>query len=77
LRDPRVLDRGDTVKLAHPQYGAVDEVFGMGLPIGFSDAEAGFDMPPPGVGEHNDRVYGEILGYSPERIAELKSLKAI
>jgi CoA:oxalate CoA-transferase len=72
VTDPRVLRRKETVPLHHPKYGAVEDVYGMGLPIRFSDAEAGFDQPPPGIGEHNDAVYGEFLGYSPDRIERLK-----
>src|SRR5581483_6678338 len=64
VRDPRVLARAETVRLEHPKYGAVDEVYGMGIPIKFSAATAGFDQPAPALGEHNEAVYGEILGYS-------------
>src|ERR1700722_13786939 len=53
VRDPRVVSRGETVPLAHPKYGAVEEVYGMGMPIKFSGADAGFDQPPPELGEHN------------------------
>lgn len=73
VRDPRVLARGETVRLEHPKYGAVDEVYGMGIPIQFSGATVGFDRPAPGLGEHNEAVYGELLGYSPERLKHLKS----
>jgi len=72
VRDPRVVARGETVKLSHPQYGEVDDVYGMGMPLKFSDAEVGFDQPPPAVGEHNEAIYGALLGYSAERIAELR-----
>ena len=71
VHDPRVVARHETVPMAHPKYGLVDEIYAMGLPIRFSDAKAGFDQPPPALGEHNQRVYGEILGYDAERIAEL------
>jgi CoA:oxalate CoA-transferase len=77
LRDPRVLGRGATMMLSHPKYGIAGEVPGMGLPIAFSDSDAGFDQPPPGVGEHNDAVYSGILGYSKERVEGLKSVRAI
>lgn len=77
LRDPRVVTRGETVRLEHPQYGLVDDVYGMGLPIKFSAATAEYDQPPPEMGEHNQKVYGEVLGYSPERIEELDSLGVI
>jgi len=77
VRDPRVVNRGETVPLAHPKYGAVEDVYGMGMPIRFSGAEAGFDQAPPGMGEHNAAVYGDLLGYSSERIADLKARQVI
>jgi crotonobetainyl-CoA:carnitine CoA-transferase CaiB-like acyl-CoA transferase len=76
-RDPRVVQRGETVPLMHPKYGAVEDVYGMGMPITFSGSNVGFDQPPPALGEHNDMVYGQILGYSSEKIAELKDQKVI
>jgi crotonobetainyl-CoA:carnitine CoA-transferase CaiB-like acyl-CoA transferase len=72
LRDPQVAARRETVPLLHPKYGAVDDVRGMGIPIKFSNAAAGFDGSAPMLGEHNEFVYGEILGYSAEKIKELK-----
>ncbi len=76
-RDPRVIRRGETVPLTHPKYGAVEDVYGMGMPIKFSGSSVGFDQPPPELGEHNDIVYGQILGYTAERIAELRAQKVI
>jgi CoA:oxalate CoA-transferase len=76
-RDPRVVSRGETVPLAHPKYGMVEDVYGMGMPIKFSRAEAGFDAPPPGLGEHNEAVYGGLLGYSAQRLEELKTQRVI
>jgi len=77
VRDPQVVARRETVKLAHPQFGDVADVFGMGLPIRFSGANAGFDRPAPGIGEHNKAVYGGLLGYSAERLQELREKKVI
>ena len=41
----------------------------------------GWDDPaigaPPALGEHTERVLGETLGYSAERIAQLREAKAI
>ena len=76
-RDPRVIQRGETAPLFHPKYGAVEDVYGMGMPIRFSGSNVGFDQPPPALGEHNNMVYGRILGYSSERIAELRAQKVI
>jgi crotonobetainyl-CoA:carnitine CoA-transferase CaiB-like acyl-CoA transferase len=72
-----VVKRGETVLLMHPKYGIVEDVYGMGMPITFSGSNVGFDQPPPALGEHNDRVYGQILGYSSERIEELRTQKVI
>jgi benzylsuccinate CoA-transferase BbsE subunit len=33
--------------------------------------------PPPGVGEHNQVVYGELLGLTPARLAELHAARVI
>ena len=72
VTDPRVVRREETVPLVHPAYGATEEVYGMGVPIRFSESQVGFDQPPPGIGQHNAAVYGEMLGYSNERIDELR-----
>jgi crotonobetainyl-CoA:carnitine CoA-transferase CaiB-like acyl-CoA transferase len=77
VRDPQVIDRGETVPLLHPKFGAVGDVYGMGMPIRFSEATAGFDRPAPALGEHNEAVYGEILGYPAEKIKDLQSRKVI
>ncbi len=77
VRDPRVVARGETVPLVHPKFGAVDDVMGMGMPIRFSASTAGFDAPAPGLGEHNDRVYRDLLGYSAEKVEALRSRHVI
>ncbi len=72
VRDWRVLQRQETVELSHPDYGTVDGLIGMGVPIVFSSAATGFDRPAPALGEHNDLVYSELLGYPAARIAALR-----
>jgi crotonobetainyl-CoA:carnitine CoA-transferase CaiB-like acyl-CoA transferase len=72
VRDPRVVARGETVRLQHPSAPDAD-VYGPGLPIVFSGSEAGFDQPPPGIGEHNRDVYGDLLGYTPAELQALQS----
>jgi crotonobetainyl-CoA:carnitine CoA-transferase CaiB-like acyl-CoA transferase len=76
VRDPRVRARGETVRLTHPGHDQ-PEVIGMGLPITFSAAANQSDHPAPALGEHNDRIYREWLGYSAERLAALKSAGVI
>jgi crotonobetainyl-CoA:carnitine CoA-transferase CaiB-like acyl-CoA transferase len=58
--------------LVHPKYPAKEPPFGMGMPIKFSEARAEFDQPPPELGQHNETVYRDILGYDPARIAQLR-----
>jgi CoA:oxalate CoA-transferase len=72
VRDPLVTARGETVPLAHPEYGLVEDVYGTGIPIHFSGATVGFDQPPPKPGEHNQMVYGEMLGYSEAQLPGLR-----
>ncbi|GAB3577539.1 CaiB/BaiF CoA-transferase family protein [Amycolatopsis endophytica] len=71
VRDPLVREREEVVPLAHPRHGVVADLSATGVPIRFSGAHTGFDRPAPGLGEHNDQVYRERLGYSAEQLAEL------
>ena len=73
IRDPRVVERGDTVPLAHPVHGRVADIYGTGLPVTFSEASSGFDRPAPTLGQHNQEVYGELLGYSQEHLDDLRA----
>lgn len=77
MRDPQVVARRETVPLAHPKYGDVGDVYGMGMPIHFSAATAEFDRPAPSLGGNNEDVYRGILGYSGEKIEGLRSRKVI
>jgi crotonobetainyl-CoA:carnitine CoA-transferase CaiB-like acyl-CoA transferase len=71
VRDPRVVDRGETIRLHHPAAPDAD-VYGPGVPIVFSHSTISLDQPPPGIGEHNQQVYGDLLGFTP---AELQALQ--
>jgi CoA:oxalate CoA-transferase len=77
VRDPRALRREETVPLAHPEAGPVDDLVGSGFPVRFSAARAGYERPSPQLGEHNDFVLGGLLGYPPDRIAALRAAGAI
>lgn len=77
VRDPLVVTRGETVPLEHPKFGFVEDVYGIGMPIRFSGATVGFDQPPPEMGEHNELIYREMLGYSESKIEELKASAVI
>jgi crotonobetainyl-CoA:carnitine CoA-transferase CaiB-like acyl-CoA transferase len=76
VRDPQVVARGETIRLQHSSVPDAD-VYGPGLPIVFSGSTAGFDQPPPGIGEHNGEVYGDLLGYTQSELRELQSTGVI
>lgn len=66
-RDPQVVARGETVALEHPDHGPGEGLYGSGVPVVFSATPAEFAGPAPHLGQHNDQVYGELLGYPAER----------
>jgi crotonobetainyl-CoA:carnitine CoA-transferase CaiB-like acyl-CoA transferase len=73
VRDPRVLARGETVRLEHPELGRVADLIGPGVPIRFSGSPAGTVRPTPAVGQDNALVYGSWLGYSADRLEQLRA----
>jgi crotonobetainyl-CoA:carnitine CoA-transferase CaiB-like acyl-CoA transferase len=77
VRDPRVLARGETVPLDHPQFGRVADVIGMGVPISFSEADTRPMRPAPQLGQDNDLVYGEWLGYGADGVGRLRANRVI
>ena len=78
LVDPRVVARKETMPVAHPAYGSKIDLRTAGVPIQFSGARTGFDKAlPVRIGEHNDTIYRDLLGYSDEQIEDLRSAGAI
>lgn len=72
-RDPRLLARGETEYLEHPVYGAAGDVVVGGIPIRMTGSFTGFERAAPGMGEHNAKVYGQMLGLSDDELAALKA----
>lgn len=72
VRDPRVLARGETVQLEHPEFGRVADVIGMGVPITFSHASSPHMRAAPGIGQDNALVYGDWLGYGAAGVERLR-----
>jgi CoA:oxalate CoA-transferase len=77
VSDPLALKRGDTVPLLHPTCGVFDDIAVTGVPVHFANAQVGFDRSAPALGQHNNDVYGGILGYSVEHIDELRAYGVI
>ncbi|HEY4363109.1 MAG TPA: CoA transferase [Bryobacteraceae bacterium] len=76
VRDPQVVARGETVRLRHSAAADAD-VYGPGVPIVFSGSTVELDEPPPGIGEHNRPVYGDLLGYTQGELDRLQSAGVI
>ncbi|MHA6667867.1 CaiB/BaiF CoA transferase family protein [Homoserinimonas sp. A447] len=72
VRDPLVLQREEVVPLIHPTFGAVDDLYGTGVPIRFSASTTSLTEPAPSLGENTDTVLAELLGYSTEKIAKIR-----
>jgi crotonobetainyl-CoA:carnitine CoA-transferase CaiB-like acyl-CoA transferase len=69
LSDEQVLSRNMVVDLRHPDGSSTR---GPGNPIKLSRSSEESFSPAPLLGQHTDRVLGELLGYSEARIAQLR-----
>ncbi len=77
IADPQLRQRGMIVPLPHPALAPSAEAVAAGLPLKFSRAEAALDRPAPALGQDTERVYGELLGLTPEAVAGLRQRGAI
>ena len=66
----QVRARGMEIDLPHPSAGSVRLV---GSPLKLSATPVCHDLAPPLLGHHADAILQEMLGYSAERIADLRS----
>ena len=71
---PQVEAREMLIHMEHPTIGDLPLV---GSPLKFSDTPVEYKLPPPRLGEHTEDVLKELLGYSNEKIADLKSSAVI
>ncbi|MBC2667567.1 CaiB/BaiF CoA transferase family protein [Novosphingobium piscinae] len=78
LVDPRVVARQETMAVKHPSYRSNIDLRTAGVPIQFSGATTGFDDAlPVRIGEHNQPILRDYLGYDEDQIAALKAAGAI
>jgi len=69
LSDPHLRERGTLQDIEHP---AVGKVTVLASPIRLNDETPTIDFPSPTLGEHNDLIYGKLLGLSAKEIASLR-----
>ncbi|MET0699028.1 MAG: CoA transferase [Mycobacterium sp.] len=68
--DPQILERGHLVTLSHPLHGTTTVE---GPRYLLSDTPGSVQRAAPTIGQDTDYVLGELLGYTPEQIAAVRS----
>lgn len=74
VEDPHLAQRGFFERLPHPEVGARTHA---GIPWRLSEGRNGVRAPAPLLGADTDSVLGELLGYSPARIAKLRESQVL
>jgi CoA:oxalate CoA-transferase len=74
MHDPHMHERGFLEEIEHDEIG---RLVVPNSPLRFHGAEPTHATPSPKLGQHNDEVYGGLLGLSGAEIAELRESGAI
>ena len=73
MADPQVTSRNMVVEIDSPHVGRTKDV---GSPVKVSGAEARY-IHPPSLGEHTDEILENLLGYSADKIANLRNMRVV
>ena len=68
LADPHFEARNAIIKTLHPQFG---ELLMQNVAPKLSATPGSVRLPGPGLGEHNEEIYGGLLDFDAERMAKL------
>ena len=68
--DPQVLHRDMVAEVPHSTIGTLRL---SGIPIKYSETPGKIRLAPPLLGEHTDEILSDVLGYSREQVAALRS----
>lgn len=74
VNHPYFKAREMVVEVDHPTIGKMKI---QGVPVKFTETPGSVDTPAPLLGQHTDMVLKNILGYSDEKIKELREKKVI
>lgn len=74
MSDEQVAHRGMVAEVEHPTVGTA---YVAGPVVHYSDTLAEIRYAPPTLGQHNDEVYGSLLGKSPQELEKLKETGVI
>lgn len=69
IEDPRVKARDMIVKLDHPKAGGIVTT---NFPIKFEETTVEINSAAPTLGENNQEILSKLLGYTTERIKDLR-----
>jgi len=70
VADPQIAARGMIAEVTHATAGTLPIA---NSPVRLSRSESGIKGPPPDMGANTVEVLGELLGLSPETVAELEA----
>ena len=74
FNDPQVKSRNRVVWVDHPDDKAIPLI---ASPMNILTSPTAIRYPPPSLGEHTEEILHELLGYSKEKINDLRSSGAI
>ena len=74
LEDPHVKARGIIQEMEHPTAGMVRSP---GFPVKMSKTPGTARLPAPQLGQHNEEVLTQLLGYTKEQVADLRKAGVI
>lgn len=69
VQDPQVIAREMIQEVADPLGGLMHMA---GIPIKLSETPGAVIGPAPALGQHTEEVLGELLGLTPEKVADLR-----
>jgi formyl-CoA transferase len=77
VEDSHLCARKMVVELEHPSLGKLPGVKGPGFPIKLSECVTDFNKAAPSLGQHNEEIYGRLLGMEGAAIQKLREEKVI